>query len=200
MKNKKSPLNFFPGSAGSILGPGMAMAPGKPMIRGAVDAVRALRNKRRLELEQNTAQVDPTVGVDPTVTPQVNPNVGVDPNVANLGVPGMFNPSAMSAMGGIFGGLGARQASLGASGIYALKKHLSPLNNDDEEPLYSESDWRRVYSVPDSVIEGQEYPGQHGVIIKKSKSLNAGKGLTPNEKDKVFETKDPEGYFYDRDN
>ena len=84
--------------------------------------------------------------------------------------------------------------------IYALKKHLSPLNNDDEEPLYSASDWRRVYSVPDSVIQGQDYPGQHGVIITKSKSLNAGKGLTPEEKDKVFDKEDPEGYFYDRDN
>ena len=129
MKNKKSPLNFFPGSAGSILGHGMAMAPGKPMMANAVgNAARAIRNKRRLALGQNTEQIDPTVGVDPTLMPQVNPSVGVDTNTTNLGVPGMFNPNAMSAMGGIFGDISGRQSTLGASGVYALEKHLSPLN------------------------------------------------------------------------
>ena len=42
-------------------------------------------------------------------------------------VPGtQFNPEAIQAANGIFGNVNARQASLGASGLYALEKHLSP--------------------------------------------------------------------------
>ena len=49
-----------------------------------------------------------------------------------------FDPTAMSAMEGIFGDVSGRQASLGASGIYALNKHLSPLKNENELTAYKD--------------------------------------------------------------
>lgn len=44
-----------------------------------------------------------------------------------------FNPGTQNIMDGIFGSVNARQNSLGASGIYALKEHLSPVKNEDNE-------------------------------------------------------------------
>ncbi len=48
-----------------------------------------------------------------------------------------FNPAAVNAMQGIFGNISGRQTSLGASGIYALKKHLSPVNQGEELTAYA---------------------------------------------------------------
>jgi len=47
-----------------------------------------------------------------------------------------FNPGTQNIMDGIFGSVNARQNSLGASGIYALKQHLSPLKNENELSAY----------------------------------------------------------------
>ena len=43
-----------------------------------------------------------------------------------------FDPATMNVMQGIFGDVSGRQASLGSSGIYALKEHLSPVKNEDD--------------------------------------------------------------------
>ena len=49
-----------------------------------------------------------------------------------------FDPTAMSAMQGIFGNVSGRQATLGSSGIYALKEHLSPVKNEDKLTAYKD--------------------------------------------------------------
>ena len=78
-----------------------------------------------------------------------------------------FNPAAMQNMQGIFGDISGRQASLGASGIYALKKHLSPVNN--ETPM-SESE-KKLMHATQSVND--KYAVDLGVVKSKKPKLTA---------------------------
>ena len=60
-------------------------------------------------------------------------NIGLGGRPQNINDAG-FNPGTQNIMDGVFGSVNARQNSLGASGIYALKEHLSPVKNEDEKP------------------------------------------------------------------
>tara|TARA_R100001163_G_C4875145_1_gene75093 strand:+ start:84 stop:515 length:432 start_codon:yes stop_codon:yes gene_type:complete len=63
--------------------------------------------------------------------------VGVNSQPANIiDATSHFDPNAQAAMQGIYGDITGRQTSLGASGIYALNKHLSPLKNENELSAY----------------------------------------------------------------
>lgn len=90
-----------------------------------------------------------------------------------------FNPAAMQNMQGIFGNTNARQASLGASGMFALEKHLSTADNGTEMSDVEKKRMHATQSVTDKAIYGQDYEGQHGTVITTSKSLNAYKPPNP---------------------
>jgi len=79
-------------------------------------------------------------------------NIGLGGRTQTINDAG-FNPGTQNIMGGIFGNVNARQNSLGASGIYALKTHLSPVKNEDEKPLYTKEQWHAVNSVTDAAIK-----------------------------------------------
>ena len=99
--------------------------------------------------------------------------------MASTGPTAQFNPAAMQNMQGIFGNTNARQASLGASGMMALKKHLSPVNNGTEMSDSEKQLMHQTQSMTDKAIYGQDYEGQHGTVITTSKSLNAYKSPNP---------------------
>tara|TARA_R110000765_G_scaffold411010_1_gene509923 strand:+ start:141 stop:683 length:543 start_codon:yes stop_codon:yes gene_type:complete len=63
--------------------------------------------------------------------------IGSNP-MASAGPTAQFNPAEMQNMQGIFGNTNARQASLGASGMMALEKHLSPVNQGEELTAYAD--------------------------------------------------------------
>ena len=80
--------------------------------------------------------------------------VGVNSQPANIiDATSQFDPNAQAAMQGIYGDITGRQTSLGASGIYALNKHLSPVKNKDEKDLYTKEQWHAVNSVTDAAIK-----------------------------------------------
>tara|TARA_R100001015_G_C4559631_1_gene119729 strand:+ start:194 stop:799 length:606 start_codon:yes stop_codon:yes gene_type:complete len=64
-------------------------------------------------------------------------NIGLGGRTQTINDAG-FNAGTQNIMGGIFGNVNARQNSLGASGIYALKKHLSPVKNEDKLTAYKD--------------------------------------------------------------
>tara|TARA_R110000744_G_C19146219_1_gene538877 strand:- start:72 stop:662 length:591 start_codon:yes stop_codon:yes gene_type:complete len=90
-----------------------------------------------------------------------------------------FDDGTVTAAEGIFGNVNARQASLGGSGMMALKKHLSPVNNGEELSAEEAARMHATQSVTDKAIHGQDYEGQHGTVITTSKSLNAYKSPNP---------------------
>ena len=104
---------------------------------------------------QGTRIYNPKNWVDPTPLPEVVDARGG--SVAGIGSRGgmiadastQFDDGTVTAAEGIFGNTNARQAAVGGSGMMVLEKHLSPVNNNEEEPLYSEADWHKVASVND---------------------------------------------------
>ena len=107
MKNKKSPLKFV-----GAIGPAMA-AMGTQQMLGRLGGIfgsggsNMTRHTGVGGLGEDYAGQGSRVITAPDVSTQ-------------------FNPAAVGAMEGIFGNVSGRQASLGASGLYALEKHLSP--------------------------------------------------------------------------
>ena len=104
MKNKKSPIKFL-GAIGSAIGLGSTAGLAGLLGRGGGNQgydAGAGRNA----LDQGYQGIGGRIG-------------GMVPGT-------QFNPEAIQAANGIFGNVNARQASLGASGLYALEKHLSP--------------------------------------------------------------------------
>lgn len=138
MKNKKSPLKF--------VGAAMGLAGAAAGTNHFLGRLGGLFGGGSSNADRHTG-VGGLVGGDAAI--------GSRPaNIVDAG--SQFDPTAMSAMQGIFGDVTGRQASLGASGIYALKKHLSPLKNEDnkdEKPLYTEAQWHAVGSVTDAAIK-----------------------------------------------
>jgi len=112
MKNKKSPVKF----AGLI---------------GSAAATNHLMNRIGGIFGSGGGNGDRHSGVGGLV----GGKVGLGSRPASIVDAGsQFDPAAMSAMQGMFGDVTGRQASLGSSGIYALKTHLSPVKNEDEKP------------------------------------------------------------------
>ena len=135
MKNKKSPLKF--------VGAAMGLAGAAAGTNHFLGRLGGLFGGGSSNADRHTG-VGGLVGGDAAI--------GSRPaNIVDAG--SQFDPTAMSAMQGIFGDVTGRQASLGASGIYALKKHLSPLKNEDEKPLYTKEQWHQVGSVTDAAIK-----------------------------------------------
>jgi len=118
MKNKKSPLKF--------VGAAMGLAGAAAGTNHFLGRLGGLFGGGSSNADRHTG-VGGLVGGDAAI--------GSRPaNIVDAG--SQFDPTAMSAMQGIFGDVTGRQASLGASGIYALKKHLSPLKNENELSAY----------------------------------------------------------------
>jgi len=112
MKNKKSPLKFVGAALGTAAG-----ALGTQHLLGRLGGLFGGGGG-------NAARHTGVGGLGEQYTGiGSNPMAQVDPTA-------QFNPAAMQNMEGIFGNTNARQASVGASGIMTLEKHLSPVNND----------------------------------------------------------------------
>jgi len=84
-----------------------------------------------------------------------------------------FNPAAMQNMQGMFGDISGRQATLGASGIFALEKHLSPVNNDT--PM-SESEKKLMHAT---ASVNDKYAVDLGTVKSKKSDLTAYKSPNP---------------------
>jgi len=161
MKNKKSPLKFVGAALGTAAG-----ALGTQHLLGRLGGLFGGGGG-------NAARHTGVGGLGEQYTGiGSNPMAQVDPTA-------QFNPAAMQNMEGIFGNTNARQASLGASGMFALKKHLSPLNQGEELSAEEAARMHATQSVTDKAIYGQDYEGQHGTVITTSKSLNAYKSPNP---------------------
>ena len=120
MKNKKSPLKFVGAALGTAAG-----ALGTQHLLGRLGGLFGGGGG-------NAARHTGVGGLGEQYTGiGSNPMAQVDPTA-------QFNPAAMQNMEGIFGNTNARQASVGASGLYALEKHLSPLNQGEELNAYSD--------------------------------------------------------------
>ena len=128
---------------------------------------------------QGTRIYNPKNWVDPTPLPEVVDARGG--SVAGIGSRGgmiadastQFDDGTVTAAEGIFGNTNARQAAVGGSGMMVLEKHLSPVNNNEEEPLYSEADWHEVASVND------KYAVDLGTVKTKKPDLTAYKPPNP---------------------
>ena len=131
MKNKKSPLKFVGAALGTAAG-----ALGTQHLLGRLGGLFGGGGSNAARHTGGGGLGEQYTGIGS------NPMAQVDPTA-------QFNPAEMQNMQGMFGSMGNRQASLGASGLYALEKHLSPANNNEEKPLYSEADWHKVDSVND---------------------------------------------------
>lgn len=120
MKNKKSPLKFVGaamGTAGAALG-----------TQHLLGRLGGLFGGGSSNADRHTG-VGGLVGGDAVI--------GSRPaNIVDAG--SQFDPNAQAAMQGIFGDISGRQSTLGASGIYALNKHLSPLKNENELTAYKD--------------------------------------------------------------
>tara|TARA_R100001132_G_C3247612_1_gene75966 strand:- start:186 stop:725 length:540 start_codon:yes stop_codon:yes gene_type:complete len=160
MKNKKSPLKF----AGAI-GPAMA-AMGTQQMLGRLGGIFGSGGSNMTRHTGVGGLGEQYTGIGS------NPMAQVDPTA-------QFNPAAMQNMEGIFGNTNARQASVGASGIMTLEKHLSPVNNSTEMSDSEKKLMHQTQSMTDKAIYGQDYEGQHGTVITTSKSLNAYKSPNP---------------------
>ena len=160
MKNKKSPLKF----AGAI-GPAMA-AMGTQQMLGRLGGIFGSGGSNMTRHTGVGGLGEDYVGQGSRVI--------TAPDVST-----QFNPAAVGAMEGIFGNVSGRQASLGASGLYALEKHLSPVNNSTEMSDSEKKLMHQTQSMTDKAIYGQDYEGQHGTVITTSKSLNAYKLPNP---------------------
>ena len=82
-------------------------------------------------------------------------NIGLGGRPQNINDAG-FNPGTQNIMDGVFGSVNARQNSLGASGIYALKEHLSPVKNEDDEvwkPGEAEAAFDKMKYITDANIK-----------------------------------------------
>ena len=160
MKNKTSPVKFLGAAIGTAAG-----AMGTNLIGNAFGGLfgsggNAARHTGGGGLGEQYSGIGS------------NPMAQVDPTA-------QFNPAEMQNMQGIFGNTNARQASLGASGMMALKKHLSPVNNGTEMSDSEKQLMHQTQSMTDKAIYGQDYEGQHGTVITTSKSLNAYKSPNP---------------------
>ena len=160
MKNKTSPVKFLGAAIGTAAG-----AMGTNLIGNAFGGLFGSGG--------NAARHTGGGGLGEQYS-----GIGSNP-MASTGPTAQFNPAAMQNMQGIFGNTNARQASLGASGMMALKKHLSPVNNGEELSAEEAARMHATQSVTDKAIHGQDYEGQHGTVITTSKSLNAYKSPNP---------------------
>ena len=115
MKNNKSPFKFVGAAMGTATGALGTSLLGGLFGRGGGNAARHT-GVGGLGEQYTGIGSNPMAGVDPTA---------------------QFNPAAVNTMEGIFGNVSGRQATLGASGMMALKKHLSPLNNGKELTAYA---------------------------------------------------------------
>ena len=115
MKNKKSPLKFVGaamGAAGAALGTQHLLGGLRGLFgRGGGNAAR--------HTGVGGLGADYAGQGSRVITPATDTTA-------------QFNPAAVNTMEGIFGNVAGRQATLGASGMYALEKHLSPLKNEDD--------------------------------------------------------------------
>jgi|14BtaG_2_1085337.scaffolds.fasta_scaffold41766_3 hypothetical protein len=113
MKNKKSPLKF-----GGVA----TTAAGALGTQNLIGRLGGLFGRGRGNMSRHTG----VGGLGEQYA-----GVGSRPaNVVDAGA--QFDPTAMQHMQGMFGDISGRQATLGASGIFALEKHLSPVNNEDD--------------------------------------------------------------------
>jgi len=154
MKNKKSPLKFVGAALGTAAG-----ALGTQHLLGRLGGLfgggggNAARHTGVGGLGEDYAGQGSRV-----ITPDAS---------------AQFNPAAVGAMEGIFGNVSGRQTSLGASGIYALKKHLSPVNNNT--PM-SESE-KKLMHATQSVND--KYAVDLGTVKTKKPDLTAYKPPNP---------------------
>jgi hypothetical protein len=154
MKNKKSPLKFV-----GAIGPAMA-AMGTQQMLGRLGGIfgsggsNMTRHTGVGGLGEDYAGQGSRVITAPDVSTQ-------------------FNPAAVGAMEGIFGNVSGRQASLGASGLYALEKHLSPVKNDTE---MSDSE-KKLMHATQSVND--KYAVDLGTVKTKKSNLTAYKPPNP---------------------
>ena len=121
MKNNKSPLKFV-GAIGA-----MAAARRTQNSLGRLGGLFGRRQSGSyIQRAPGTEGLDMGGAGGATIGGQT---VGAPPVTD---VSAQFNPAAMQNMQGMFGDISGRQATLGASGIFALEKHLSPVNNEDD--------------------------------------------------------------------
>jgi len=154
MKNKKSPLKFVGAALGTAAG-----ALGTQHLLGRLGGLfgggggNAARHTGVGGLGEDYAGQGSRV-----ITPDAS---------------AQFNPAAVGAMEGIFGNVSGRQTSLGASGIYALKKHLSPVNNNT--PM-SESEKKLMHATQ---YVNDKYAVDLGTVKTKKPDLTAYKPPNP---------------------
>jgi len=139
MKNKKSPLKFVGaamGAAGAALGTQHLLGGLRGLFgRGGGNAAR--------HTGVGGLGADYAGQGSRVITPATDTTA-------------QFNPAAVNTMEGIFGNVAGRQATLGASGMYALEKHLSPLKNDGVwAPGEAEAEFDRMkYWTDKNIREG----------------------------------------------
>ena len=168
MKNKKSPLHWTSAMGGYGMGTGTFGS-----VMGSNPAAYNLLTGagRRIQNPQNW--VDPYRGPD-VIGAGGGSVTGIGAKAQSLtDASTQFDDGTVQAMEGIFGNTSARQTSVGGSGMMVLEKHLSPVNNNEEEPLYSEEDWHKVASVND------RYAVDLGIVKSKKPDLTAYKPPNP---------------------
>jgi len=119
MKNKKSPLKFLGGAIGAA-GATAGTAFGTQLLGAGLSGLFGGGN---IAARNNQGGGTSAGGSQAGIGSQVQPVTDAS---------AQFNPAAMQNMQGMFGDISGRQATLGASGIFALEKHLSPVNNEDD--------------------------------------------------------------------
>tara|TARA_R100000781_G_scaffold1549_1_gene2601 strand:+ start:2539 stop:3060 length:522 start_codon:yes stop_codon:yes gene_type:complete len=154
MKNKKSPLKF-----GSVA----TTAAGALGTQNLIGRLGGLFGRGRGNMSRHTG----VGGLGEQYA-----GVGSRPaNVVDAGA--QFDPTAMQHMQGMFGDISGRQATLGASGIFALEKHLSPVNNDT--PM-SESEKKLMHAT---ASVNDKYAVDLGTVKSKKSDLTAYKSPNP---------------------
>ena len=160
MKNKKSPLKFLGGAIGAA-GATAGTAFGTQLLGAGLSGLFGGGNIAARNNEGGGTSAGGSVaGIGSQVQPVTDASA-------------QFNPAAMQNMQGMFGDISGRQATLGASGIFALEKHLSPVNNDT--PM-SESEKKLMHAT---ASVNDKYAVDLGTVKSKKSDLTAYKSPNP---------------------
>jgi len=160
MKNKKSPLKFLGGAIGAA-GATAGTAFGTQLLGAGLSGLFGGGN---IAARNNQGGGTSAGGSQAGIGSQVQPVTDAS---------AQFNPAAMQNMQGMFGDISGRQATLGASGIFALEKHLSPVNNDT--PM-SESEKKLMHAT---ASVNDKYAVDLGTVKSKKSDLTAYQSPNP---------------------
>jgi len=139
MKNKTSPVKFL----GAAMGTAASIAAATQSFRGRGQGMPGINSNygtsawggQGLTLGAPAGQA---TGIGTQSQPVIDAST-------------QFDDGTIQAAQGIFGNTNARQASLGSSGMMALEKHLSPVNNGTEDGVWDKDELDEAMHATSSI-------------------------------------------------